>query len=348
MSDSINMYRCSPRQTREYIKDILYAGLVPFVRSSPGMGKSEIHRSIADELEVAMIDHRLSTSDPTDLSGLPQFVDGKARFAPFDELFPLQSSPIPKGKQGWMLFLDEINSAPKPVTAASYKLILDRAVGQHRLHDNVVISCAGNLDTDRAITNPASTAMQSRMIHIEMTIEGFEDEWMQDVALKRGFDSRIIAYLSAFPSKLFDFRPDHQGKTFCCPRTWEFMNRLIQGKEVKEENTALYAGTITAEVASAFVQFTKVFHTMVTVKDILANPETCHMSPDNSSRWATITHMIEKVDSSNFNELATYANRLPLSFRILFFRSILARHKHLKAHPAFAKALRELTQYLNN
>lgn len=217
MSTALNIYRCTPRQVKRFVTDVLFAGLVPYVQSSPGMGKSSIMRAIASELNLQLIDHRLSTSAPEDLSGLPRFdEDGKARFSPFADLFPVEGTPLPPGKEGWMLFLDEFNSASKSVMAAAYKLILDRMVGQHKLHERVVICAAGNLATDRAITNPISTAMQSRVVHLEMQIN-FQ-EWLEDVALKEGYDSRVIAYLSQYNSKLMDFRPDHQEKTFCCPR----------------------------------------------------------------------------------------------------------------------------------
>jgi hypothetical protein len=345
MSESNNLYRCSPRQLRGFLIETFEAGLVPFVRSSPGMGKSAIYRSIAKELELWLIDHRASTSEPTDFTGLPQFVNGKARFAPFEELFPLESTPVPAGKQGWLVFLDEFNSAHKSVQAAAYKLILDRMVGQHRLHPNVVIGCAGNLDTDRAIVNTISTAMQSRLVHLELELS--HQEWLEDVALKEGYDSRIIAYLSQYPSKLMDFRPDHNEHTFCCPRTWEFLNRLIQGKEVTESKAALYAGTLTSGVAVDFIQFTKVFNNLVSVREILANPETCPISSDNSTKWATICHMMERMDHKNFEGLSTYANRYPLDFRVLFFRSVNVSHPELQEHPAYGKALRELTRYLH-
>ena len=212
-----DLYRCTPRQVKEFVTDCLFAGLVPFVQSSPGMGKSTIMRDVAKDLQLKMIDHRLSTSAPEDLSGLPRFDEnGRAVFAPFADLFPLEDTPKPEGKEGWMLFLDEFNSASKSVQAASYKLILDRMTGQHRLHQNCVITAAGNKATDRAIVNPIGTAMKSRLVHLSMDIDF--DEWMQDVALKDNWDKRIIAYLSQYPSKLMDFKPDHHNKTFCCPR----------------------------------------------------------------------------------------------------------------------------------
>ena len=359
---SSNMYRATPRLAREFTLDCLYAGLVPFLQSSPGLGKSSIMKSITKELNLKLIDHRLSTSAPEDLSGLPRFDDdGYAYFAPFAGLFPVVGTKMPvktpavfddHGKlikeaeyyDGWLVFLDEFNSATKLVQAAAYKLILDKQVGQYDLHENCLLACAGNLSTDRALVNPLGTAMQSRVIHIEMT-ESFE-EWLLDVALPQKYDSRVVAYLSQYPSKLMDFRPDHQEKTFCCPRTWEFMERLIQGKEVEKRKTGLYAGTITSGVAADFVEFTAVFATMPKVAEILKDPAGYRVPGDLSTKWAVTSSLLEHVDADNLTDLAIYINRFDLTFRVLFFRSVMVNHKTLRHHPAFAKAMLDLAQYL--
>lgn len=344
-----NLYRCTPRQVKKFINECLYAGLVPFVQSSPGMGKSSIMRAIAQEQNLKLIDHRLSTSAPEDLSGLPSFqtVNGvtTAAFVPFGDLFPLEGDEVPEGYEGWMLFLDEMNAASKAVQAASYKLVLDRMTGQKKLNERCLITAAGNLSTDRSIVNALSTAMQSRMVHLEMQIN-FE-EWLYDVAFKENYDSRIIAYLSQFPSKLMDFRPDHNEKTFCCPRTWEFTNRLIQGKTVTDDMAILLAGTITSGTAVDFVQFTKVFHNMVTIKEIQMDPLGCRIPNDTGSKWAVIASMMEKIDDKNFDDLSTYANRFSVDFRILFFRSVLVKNPTLRQHPAFIRAMSELARYLH-
>lgn len=341
-----DLYRCTPRKVKQFVTECLYAGLVPYVQSSPGMGKSTIMRNVAKDLQLKMIDHRLSTSAPEDLSGLPRFNEhGQAMFAPFADLFPIEGTSLPEGKQGWMLFLDEFNAAAKSVQAAAYKLVLDRMVGQHRLHENVVLTAAGNLSTDRAITNPISTAMQSRVVHLEMEIN-FE-EWLYDVALLENYDSRIIAYLSQFPSKLMDFRPDHNEKTFCCPRTWEFTNRLIKGKQVEDATATLLAGTITSGVAVDFVQFTKVYHNLVTIKEIRADPRNCRIPQDAGSKWAIISHMMEKMDEENMDDLSLYADRFTVDFRILFYRSILVRNPTMRQHPAFIRAMSTLARYLH-
>lgn len=344
------IYKCTPRQARRFINDIIAAGLVPFLQSSPGLGKSSIMRAVAKEFNLKLIDHRLSTSAPEDLSGLPEFFtnaqgERRARFVPFGDLFPLENDPVPEGFDGWMVFLDEFNSASKSVQAASYKFILDKMVGQHHLNQRVVVTAAGNLATDRAIVNNLSTAMQSRVVHLEM-MASFE-EWLYDVALQENYDSRIVGFLSQFESKLMDFSPQHNDKTFCCPRTWEFVNKLISGKQITDDHALLLAGTITSGTAVDFVQFCKIYTQLITVDQIVNNPMGCAIPDTQNLRWATVSHMMEKVNDSNFEKLSQYIDRFDVSFRILFYRSTLVRKPDLRSHPAFMKAMITLSRYLH-
>ncbi len=354
MDDINNIYRVTPRQLAEAIEDDFYSGLVPYVEGSPGIGKSAIFHQVANKLNLKLIDHRLSTSAPEDLSGLPTFYNDKkgnkrATFAPFD-IFPVEGDDLPEGYSGWLVFLDEMNSAAKATQAAGYKLVLDKMTGQLKLHPNVVIGGAGNLSTDRAITNPIGTAMQSRLSHYVLEVN-FK-EWMEDVALKNNWDRRIIAYLSRYPSKLMDFRPDHNEKTFCCPRTWEFVNNLLKAREpsskgIDPKQTHKYAGKITSGVAVDFIQFTRVFENLISIKEITDDPTKCRIPNDPAESWANITHMCEMVSEKNFGDLSTYAGRFSLDFKVLFFRSVMVQKPQLRAHPAFATALRDLNRYLS-
>ena len=264
--------------------------------------------------------------------------------APFVDTFPTSDMEVPKGYNGWLLFLDEFNSARKEVQSASYKLILDRMVGQHELHSKVLIVAAGNLSSSRAITNTLSTAMQSRLIHLELT-SSFDD-WLNDVALAQNYDPRIIAYLSQYPNELLDFRPDHQEKTFCCPRTWEFANRLIQGKPITDLTTIMLAGTITSGSAVKFVQFTKVFDSLPPISVILANPTTVPVPEDASTKWAIISMLMDKLKDDTFEKITDYVNRFSADFRVLYFRSVIMRQPHLQQHPVFRKSAGELARYL--
>lgn len=210
------LYNCNTRNLRKILTTLLDAGLVPFITSSPGMGKSSIIKALARDYSLKLIDHRVSTSEPTDFSGLPYLKEDSAKMVPFTDIFPLDSMEIPKGYNGWLLFLDEFNSGTKQVQAASYRPVLDHQVGQHNLHPDCRIVLAGNKSTDRAIVNSLSTAMQSRVIHLELVLDF--DIWFEDVAVAENYHPTVKAFLLNNKTRLMDFDPDHQNKTFCCPR----------------------------------------------------------------------------------------------------------------------------------
>lgn len=246
--------------------------------------------------------------------------------------------------QGWMLFLDEITSAKRDTIAAAYKLILDRMTGQRRLHERCVITAAGNLITDRAIVNPIGTAMQSRLVHLEMRTDF--NEWLEDVAIAENYDKRIIAFLSQYPSKLMDFRPDHNDKTFCCPRTWEFTNKLIHGKKDITDMTPLLVGTITSGVACDFVQFSKIYSNLIPIAEVLKDPKGCRVPDTPADQWAMTTSLLDWTKEDTYESLATYIDRFPLTFRILFYRYNVKKHPELRGHTATVNAMVTIAQYL--
>ena len=249
-----SLYEMRPSTVSEAVEACLIARLVPFIQSSPGCGKSSIVRQIAERNNLKLIDIRLSSLEPCDLQGLPFFQNGRAKFHPY-EMFPLEDSPLPEGKDGWLLFLDEFNSASRAVQAASYRLVLDHEVGGHKLHERCVIACAGNKSSDNAIVNKLSTALLSRVVHINMEVN-FED-WLNNVAIPEQYDERIIAFLNMYPEKLMVFDPEKDDQTFACPRTWEFANKLIKDKELKGYLPILLGGAINPDIASEFVQLQK-------------------------------------------------------------------------------------------
>lgn len=325
------------KQAKSIIIKYLKAGLVPMMTGSPGLGKSDVIREIAKEFNLCLIDVRLSQADPTDVNGFP-FINknGRAAYTPFDT-FPIEGDEVPEGYSGWLIFFDEFNSAPVNVQAASYKIILDRMIGQNKLHKNVAMICAGNEETDNAIVNPLSTAMQSRLVHIELV---FNCDLFLDWAREHGFDTRIITYLSWKPSMGNTFSPDHTDKTFACPRTWEFANRLIGDIDLKHSDAILtLGGAITQNVARDFIIYCDIHHTLPKIPDIVNNPETTPVPNEPGSMWAITGAIADNTKPANIDPIITYMSRFPKEFQIVCAKQINQRDPNLTTEPAFNKWL---------
>ncbi len=333
------------KQTRKAVIECMKAGLTCMIHGSPGIGKSSIIRSIADEFSLEFIDLRLSTCDITDLNGMPNFDSkGKAYFAPFN-VFPTEDTPIPDGKKGFLLFCDEFNGASKAVQLASYKLILDRQVGQYNLHPLCFVVCAGNLDTDNAITNDLSTAMQSRLVHINMEVD-FKT-WLEDVAIKENYDPRIIAYLNDYSTDLMNFNPEHTEQTFACPRSWSFVNELIKKvPELNKMHLALITGSLGESVGSKFFTYTNVFSDIPTFEEICLNKSLLDVPKELNKQWALISMCMVNVTKENIYDVIPFIEKFDTSFKVLFYRSVFLRIPEMLNDTKFMRKITNISKYL--
>ena len=334
----------TPTQAKEMIKRVLSKGLVPLIESHPGIGKSQIVKQIAQEYNCELIDVRLSTCDVTDLTGLPKLTDTEAKFVPFN-CFPIETTKVPEGKKGFILFLDEFKSAPRSVLAAAYKLVLDREVGLYKLHPKCAIVCASNRSEDNAIINEMGTALTSRLIHINMRPD--IDSWFNEIGYPQQYDPRILAFLSFNKDKLFTFDPEAEGsETYACPRTYEFANKIIKGKEHLDElDTQILNGTISSQVTADLVSFIKVFDKLPKVSTIAENPQEAKLfdGSENNLKYAITAALISQTTKKNLKAFITYLDRYDSSpLMNLYLKAINARDKSLITLPEFTKALMKL------
>lgn len=338
------MVTVNPKTLLNEINVVGKAGRTAMVTSSPGVGKSSIMHEFARQNKLKIIDIRLSQATPEDLNGFPKFGENKATFVPFD-IFPLEGDPIPEGYNGWLIFFDEINSASKSVQAAAYKVILDHQVGSFDLHDNVIIMAAGNNATDGAIVNQMSTALGSRMIHYELEVNA--NMWL-DWAFKAGIDHRITSYIAYMPTHLMVFNPSTQEKTFPCPRTWEFLSDVIEDCDVSTDILPRIAGTVGDGEAPMFITFAQEFDRIPKVGDIVADPLGTEIPGEASTKYATMSTLIENFEEDTLSKILEYVDRFPIELKILFCRGIDAKNPDLRMeHKEFSTFLKGMVRYLS-
>lgn len=259
------------------LKRCMSVKLPAFLWAGPGVGKSSIIRQIAIEMGGTCVDMRLSQMSPTDIIGIPYFDrnDNVMRFAPpsrLPKMYKNKEGVYAKDQPIIILFLDEMNSAPPAVQAAAYELVLDRRCGEYELPDNVRVMAAGNRESDRGVTYRLATPLANRMLHFDLKVD-FES-WL-DWALETAQHPDVVAYLTTFKAKLFDFDPNSASKSFPTPRTWEFVSKLLytnteDNPMSDSEIRTLVAASVGAGEAVTYMNFLKVGKNLPKPSDILS------------------------------------------------------------------------------
>ena len=343
------LQQVSLKQATEFAFQTLKANLVPFLSSSPGIGKSAAVHQLAKRFNLKVIDIRLAQEDPTALGGFPSIVNGRSTYAP-PERFPLEGDKIPDGYKGWLIFFDEINSAPRSVVSAAYKIVLDRMIGEKHLHPNVRMIAAGNLATDNAIVNEMGTAMRSRVVHIHVTTHS--DNWL-DFAAKAGFDSRVVSYLHYQANKINSFKQfgSSSDETFACERTREFVSKILKANypdettPVPADVAPLLAGTV-GSTAYEFVTYTEAFKDLPTIQQVLANPSGCALPVAPAVRYLMTGMLVGNATMDNADKIATYVDRLPKEFAMVFIKLLWGKSDKFLSVPKVAELLDKVADIL--
>lgn len=259
-----------------------------FIWGPPGIAKSSIVEQVCDELNLKLIDIRLTQMEPTDLRGIPVPVSQAAAksgdpdkvvvewaipaLLPKRESDDVKTCKLPREGGGFydgaVILLDELPNAAPSVQAGSYQLVLDGRLGEYIVPDNCIVMAAGNRDTDKGSTFKMPTPLMNRFTHIEMRTD-FED--FQNFALATGFSKDVVGYLTAFKHELFVFEATSASRGFATPRSWEAVSDILRDDPNLPEAVlmGLIAGSVGDGIAVKFIEYRKNAGNLPAADDIL-------------------------------------------------------------------------------
>lgn len=305
----------------------------------PGIGKSDAIKQVTAELGWSMIDLRLLTKNPVDLSGLPVANKEKKRvdwlpagFLPYEER---------DGKEG-VLLLDEITAAPPALQAVAYQLTLDRKAGEYTLPEGWRVICAGNRVTDRGVAYNMPSPLANRMIHLDAECD--IEDWKIWAIGK--INPKVIAFLNYRPELLYKFPENAQViKAFPSPRTWEFTSRVFDayGENI-EKCDEIIKGTVGEGAAIEFKAFISVYGSLPDTEDILHGKSvTVEQRPDilYALSGSLANHLAVNPDSyriQNFFKFIT--DQMPVEYQVLTVKDAMKDARlitTMMAHPSYLK-----------
>lgn len=281
----------------------------------PGIGKSDIVRSVAAKRGINLVDKRLAQSDPTELKGypVPDLKAGTMRFLR-DELLPTKGEGI--------LFLDELPQAPLMVQAAAYQLVLDRKLGTYELPEGWIVLAAGNRAKDRSISNQMPAALANRFVHLDVRAD--PDDWQVWAAGPGKINAMVRGYLRFRPSNLCVNEVPLADRSFPTPRSWEFASRIIEQKDVPQETTlALLSGTLGEGLAAEITGYIRDHSSVVNIDQIMMAPTKAPVPEGAGALYAVCAALQDYTTLGNIDRVMEYVERLPKEFQSVYMSSIM-------------------------
>jgi hypothetical protein len=205
---------------------------------APGTGKTSAIRAMAEAMGLPCETVIASIREPSDFAGLPIVVGDGVRFAP-----PMWARRLADAGHG-LLFLDELSTAPPAVQAALLRVVLERAVGDLTLPDQVTVVAAANPPEQAADGWDLSAPLANRLCHLSWEVDpravadGLAGGWtapsvplipdglQAEEILSRGL---VAAFLHVRPALVCAPPTDagSAGRGWPSPRTWEMAAKLM-------------------------------------------------------------------------------------------------------------------------
>jgi hypothetical protein len=232
------------------------------ISGPPGCGKSSIiYHTFRDILKVPVYVYQAMLYDMTEVKGLPVYVDGKAKFLPFEDM---------KSGQEGVLFIDDLPHAPSQTQNAFMRLILEGIAGAWDL-GNLYPICAGNRSKDRAGSKDLQTAMATRFNQLEL-VTSYED-W-RAWAVAKNIHPAVIAYLGSpyGDGWLNKFNPSLQINP--TQRTWEFVSQAMYALDKNKSllNKAV-SGCVGVDAQIRFFAWMEVYNKLPYLNKIISGED---------------------------------------------------------------------------
>lgn len=233
-----------------------------FIWGAPGIGKSALVETFAQEVGLACVSLLGSQLAPEDIIGIPQIQDDVSTFLP---------PKMIARKEPYILFLDELNACSQEVQKAFYSLIHERRIGEYHLPEGSIVIGAGNRAQDSAIVKTMSSALINRMFHVQLKADA--GKWL-DWAYENHIHPWITDYISQRPDHLFS-EPPKTEEPYSTPRSWHMLSDALTEygagkKNVSEQILRMITyGCITASHAGMFLAYTKQLGNTHLLNDII-------------------------------------------------------------------------------
>lgn len=295
---------------------------------SPGIGKSDLTRNFAEQINGVVCDIRLAQYDAVDIRGLPDVLNGLTIWHPPSTL-PLEGGGDWPTDQPIVLFLDEILQAAPAVQSVAFQLVLERRIGEHKLMDNVLIFAASNRETDRAGVQKMLLPLANRFMHVNLdpTLDGWKD-W----ALSHGINPMVVAFLSFRPDLFdqFDEAIKAGTKAFPTPRAWHTVSDVLAALDGDPDLRSVAVSSIVGEgVGAELAAFLRSASELPSWSRIVSDPDSIKIPTERDMKYALVGLMANRVEPDTAPACIKLAKRMPQEYAVMWMADVSRRKREL-------------------
>lgn len=204
---------------------------IPFgLAGRAGIGKTEVVKQVAAELDMDLVIFYLQHKDKEDISGypFPDPNDPKSVVMRLMKVIPQQRSK----RKGTLLFMDEWNRADPAVVRAVFTMLnTPRMVSDFVLPDDVRIGLAGNMSgagNYQVNDSEQDMAIRRRVCWIGMVANHAA---FMKYAVAHKFHPTVISAIRRHKDWLYDNEGHNAGCIAANPASWETVSKIIYARE---------------------------------------------------------------------------------------------------------------------
>ena len=303
--------------------------VVPFFVGDPGVGKTDIPKTVAAEVGVPYFQTIVAQYDAGEMAGLPfmqvdeiPVLDAKGkpihdpdtnlavteRHTRMIRLRPDYLPDINDPDQRVGIYnLDELPQAFLANQNICSQIVNEWRVGKHQISRGITICATGNKPENKAGTTTMPTHLKDRLTFV--SIEPDTDEWLA-YASANGVDPRIRAYIRQNPGKLHKFTVGTNANP--TPRSWVKCSAYLKMGLKPHIRSQALEGQI-GPIATEFETWLRVEDKMPKLEDIIADPES---APVFNNREADVLYLLisalaDVTKKENVGQIIKYIRRLP-------------------------------------
>jgi MoxR-like ATPase len=211
-------------EVKEAIKRLYDLKIPVLLNGGSGVGKTSIVREIAKELELPLLDIRLSTEAPENVGGIPR-PDPSNPEEFFKKILNKDLAPAFKG--GAVLFFDELNRSNLWIRNAVMSAFFERTLGGKELDPRTLVIGAINSGLDYKDTEELDRALLARFAIINVATD------MEELINYMSGNYPIFASILASKSQAIENRLSAENgyepiKPTLTPRNLEFAAKVIE------------------------------------------------------------------------------------------------------------------------